>query len=211
MAGITNIGVSGSSQTGLGMGVAQQRSTAQAGNPFSSAKGVKPQEKKTSGGTQQLSSEQQQAVEKLKQRDAEVRQHEQAHLAVAGTYARGGAHYTYTRGPDGQMYATGGEVSIDTGAERDPEATIRKEEQVRAAALAPANPSGQDRAVAAQAAQIEGEARAELAQQQTAKASGNTDTAQAASTSTAQGASRQQQQAYQGFTASSSGGFNVSA
>jgi hypothetical protein len=59
----------------------------------------------------------------------------------------------------------GGEVKIDTSAERDPDQTIRKMQQVKRAALAPANPSGTDRAVAARASQIELQARMEKAQQ----------------------------------------------
>ncbi|MGD1972769.1 MAG: putative metalloprotease CJM1_0395 family protein, partial [Desulfobacterales bacterium] len=75
---------------------------------------------------------------------------------------QGGATYQYQRGPDGKMYAVGGEVKIDTTPERDPEDTIRKMQQVRKAALAPTQPSAQDRSVATQASQIEAEARAEL-------------------------------------------------
>ncbi len=104
-------------------------------------------------------------VRELKQRDAEVRRHEQAHLAAAGQYARGGANFTYERGPDGRLYATGGEVPIDVGEERTPEATIRKARIVRRAALAPANPSPQDRGIAAQAERLETRARRELAGQ----------------------------------------------
>ena len=106
-------------------------------------------------------------VDELKARDREVRAHEQAHVAAAGSYARGGPAYTYQRGPDGQNYAVGGEVSIDTSAiEGDPEATIRKAQVVRAAALAPADPSAQDRAVAAAATQMEAQARQDLQEQQ---------------------------------------------
>ncbi|MEJ2153906.1 MAG: putative metalloprotease CJM1_0395 family protein [Desulfobacteraceae bacterium] len=46
-----------------------------------------------------------------------------------------------------------------------PDATIRKMQQIRRAALAPAQPSGTDRAVAAQAAQIEAQARMEKLQE----------------------------------------------
>ena len=116
---------------------------------------------------QQPSQEEQQEIQRLKQRDTEVRQHEQAHIAVAGAYARGGANFSYTRGPDGRMYATGGEVSIDVSSERTPEATIAKARTVRAAALAPANPSAQDLGVAAAAVQLEAEARQQLAKEQT--------------------------------------------
>lgn len=113
-----------------------------------------------------LTEEEQKEVTALKARDAEVRRHEQAHLASAGNYARGGARFEYKTGPDGNRYATGGEVSIDTSAvPDDPEATIRKAQVVQRAALAPADPSGQDYKVAAQAKQLEMEARQELARQ----------------------------------------------
>jgi hypothetical protein len=90
-----------------------------------------------------------------------VRRHEQAHKAAGGRYA-GAISYEYSRGPDGKRYAVGGEVGIDISPERDPAATIAKMRQVKAAALAPADPSAQDRAVAAEAGQIEQRARREL-------------------------------------------------
>jgi len=84
-------------------------------------------------------------------------------LSAAGGLATSGATFTYQRGPDGGSYAIGGEVKIDTSAGRNPEETIRKAQTIRAAALAPAEPSGQDHAVAAQATQMEAQARAEQA------------------------------------------------
>lgn len=102
-------------------------------------------------------------LSELKARDREVRAHESAHQAVGGQYA-GSVSYSYQRGPDGAQYAVGGEVSIDLApVQGDPQATIEKMRVVRAAALAPAEPSGQDRAVAAQAMQLMLQARAELA------------------------------------------------
>lgn len=101
----------------------------------------------------------------LKARDREVRAHEAAHQAVGGQYA-GAMSFTYQRGPDGAQYAVGGEVSIDLSpVQGDPQATIEKMRIVRAAAMAPAEPSGQDRAVAAQAMQIMLQAQSELAAQ----------------------------------------------
>ena len=47
----------------------------------------------------------------------------------------------------------------------DPQATVQKMQQVRAAALAPAEPSAADRRIAAQAAQQQVQAQAELVQQ----------------------------------------------
>ena len=118
-------------------------------------------------------SEQQKEVQKLRQRDMEVRAHEAAHLAVAGQYATGGASFQYVKGPDGQRYAVGGEVKIDTSpVKNDPQATVQKAKQIRSAALAPANPSGADRAIAAQATKMEMEAQIELAQKKSEETSG---------------------------------------
>lgn len=117
-------------------------------------------------GISQLSSEESQQVAELKSRDQEVRTHEMAHVMVGGSLVRKGASYQYQTGPDGQRYAVGGEVSIDSSAvSGDPSATITKMQQVKRAALAPAEPSSQDRAVAAAAAQTEAAARLELLQQ----------------------------------------------
>lgn len=109
-------------------------------------------------------------IDKLRARDTEVRQHEQAHLAAAGGLAVSGASYTYQRGPNGVDYAVGGEVHIDTSPGRTPQETIARAHTIQAAALAPAEPSGPDRAVAAQAQQLEQQARAELASAQTQQA-----------------------------------------
>ena len=107
-------------------------------------------------------------LRELRQRDREVRAHEQAHAAVAGSLAKGGPSFSYQRGPDGQLYAIGGEVQIDTSTVAgDPQATAEKAQQVRHAALAPAQPSQQDRAVAARAAAVEAQARVEISQQKT--------------------------------------------
>lgn len=112
-----------------------------------------------------LSQEDAEQVAKLKQIDRQVRQHEQAHLAAAGGLATSGASFTYQKGPDGVNYAVGGEVGIDTSPGRTPEETISRAQTIRSAALAPADPSGQDRAVAAQATQMEQQARMAQAQQ----------------------------------------------
>jgi len=107
--------------------------------------------------------QEQQQIKELKARDTEVRTHEQAHAAVGGQYA-GSPSYEYQRGPDGTNYAVGGEVPIDVGViNGDPQATIDKMQTVRSAALAPAEPSGADRAIAADATQKMAAAQAELA------------------------------------------------
>jgi len=101
-------------------------------------------------------------LRELQTRDREVRAHEQAHLAAAGSYARGGASFVYQKGPDGRMYAVGGEVGIDIGRAATPEETIAKMQIVRRAALAPAEPSAADRQIAAQASIRLAEAQREL-------------------------------------------------
>lgn len=105
-----------------------------------------------------------QQIQQLQQRDSEVRAHEQAHAAIGGSYA-GSPSYEYQTGPNGKKYAVGGEVSIDVSKEATPEETIRKMQTVHAAALAPAEPSSQDRKVAAQAIRNIADARAEVVQQ----------------------------------------------
>ncbi len=116
---------------------------------------------------QGLTEEEQAYVEELKAIDREVRAHEAAHAAKGGGYA-GRPTYEYVTGPDGVRYAVSGRVQIDTGVVAgDPEATIRKLETVRRAALAPAKPSGQDRAVAAQAEAAIRQAQAELREKRT--------------------------------------------
>lgn len=125
------------------------------------------------GGTDtaELSPEEKAKVDELKRRDTEVRRHEQAHVAAAGRYARGGANFQYVLGPDGKLYAVGGEVQIDTSeVPDDPQATIQKAQTVRRAALAPSNPSSQDQRVAAAATQMEFEARMELVRERTEEA-----------------------------------------
>lgn len=101
-------------------------------------------------------------IRQLQARDREVRAHEAAHASAGGSYS-GAPSYTFERGPDGQSYAVGGEVSIDVAPiSGDPQATLQKAQQVRSAALAPAEPSAQDMKVAQRAQSMAAEARARL-------------------------------------------------
>ncbi len=106
-------------------------------------------------------------IRQLQARDQEVRQHEQAHAATAGQFA-GSPQYDYTRGPDGRNYATSGSVDIDISKEESPEKTLEKARVIRRAALAPSEPSAQDRQVAAEAAQLAAQAQIEINQEKTA-------------------------------------------
>lgn len=109
----------------------------------------------------ELTEEETQKIEQLKARDSEVRVHENQHKSVGGQYAQAPS-YTYEKGPDGKSYVTDGEVQISISEESTPEKTISKMQQVRKAALAPAEPSGADRNVANQAQQIINKAQQEL-------------------------------------------------
>lgn len=142
---------------------AQEKAAAQQGEDASAQ----------AGDSVQLSPEAEQQLKELKQRDAEVRAHERAHMAAAGQHAMGGAQYTYQAGPDGRRYAIGGRVNIDTSeVPDDPEASEEKAQQVRRAALAPGDPSAQDMQVAAQAAQMEAEARVDAREEKQEEAQG---------------------------------------
>jgi len=115
----------------------------------------------TPANPQGLTNDERQQVQKLKRIDREVRSHERAHQNAAPDLT-GPASFTTVRGPDGKLYAVGGEVSIDTGEAATPQATIQKLKRIIKAALAPLEPSAQDRKVAAQARAEIAEARNEI-------------------------------------------------
>ncbi|WP_372998652.1 putative metalloprotease CJM1_0395 family protein [Sulfurimonas sp.] len=113
---------------------------------------AKEEEKKAvekSKDTKELSQDEKRLVLDLQSRDAEVRAHESAHQS--GGASTGAATYTYQQGPDGKMYAIGGEVSVSFQSGSTPQETIANAQAVIASALAPADPSGQDLAVASSA------------------------------------------------------------
>jgi len=129
--------------------------------------------KKEAAGEGELNEEEQRKVDELEKIDKKVKVHEQAHVSAAGGYARGGANYNYVTGPDGKRYASGGHVNLDTSPEKTPEATIRKADVIRKAALAPADPSPADRQIAADAAKMAQNAQRELAARQTESGNSN--------------------------------------
>ena len=120
----------------------------------------------------ELSLEEQRIVTELQAADTNVRAHEAAHMAAGGGLTSP-ASYTYERGPDNKMYAVAGEVGISTGEGNTPQESLNKAQTIRRAALAPADPSPQDLKVAAQAASMEMNARAEILQEKMAQNSQN--------------------------------------
>lgn len=139
---------------------------------FADLSSSKDRAKKDSSNPNELTDAEKKQVEELKKRDAEVRAHEQAHLAAAGSLAMSGANYVFQTGPDGKPYAIGGDVKIDTSEGRTPEETRRKAQQIRAAALAVDEPSGQDLKVANGAAILEQQAAQNGQEPETGKSSG---------------------------------------
>lgn len=112
---------------------------------------------------QQQLKEDQAIIQNLASIDRQVKAHEQAHASVGGSYA-GSPSFSYKTGPNGVRYAVAGEVPIDTSAvPGNPQATLRKAEQVARAALAPADPSSTDRRIAASAQALAAKARFEIA------------------------------------------------
>lgn len=96
---------------------------------------------------EKLTPEQKQQINQLKQIERKVEAHEQAHKSVGGQFA-GAMSFSYTKGPDGRRYKTGGEVSISVPSGDDPQKLIGQLMQVKRAALAPSDPSAQDIKVA---------------------------------------------------------------
>lgn len=151
-----------------------------------------------SARSRELSAEQQRQIQELREIDRKVRAHEQAHIAVGRDLVRGGATYTYQVGPDDKRYAVSGEVSIDGSPGRTPEETIPKAQHIRETALAPADPSAQDRNVASAASRMEAEAQLELlakqreeSSQSASSDSGKSDKADTTDNSPATESSRQ--------------------
>jgi hypothetical protein len=136
-------------------------------NSSSSAEGQNQNyENKNENSTEnEFSKAEQREIEKLKRRDREVRAHEMAHQSAGGQYA-GSASYSYTTGPDNKRYAVGGSVDIETSPAKTPEETVKKADQIKRAAMAPAQPSGADMQIAAKATRMKMEAQAELNQKE---------------------------------------------
>ncbi|MDV7392559.1 putative metalloprotease CJM1_0395 family protein, partial [Arthrospira platensis SPKY1] len=94
------------SGTGSGAPAQGEQQDARAAEPAAASTG--------SAGRGELSESELRELQQLQQRDREVRAHEMAHVAAGAGLVTRGASYTYQTGPDGQRYAIGGEVSIDT-------------------------------------------------------------------------------------------------
>lgn len=151
-------------------------------------------QKNVANKEEDLSPDQKQQLAELEARDAEVKTHEAAHKAAAAGLNASAPSYDYETGPDGKRYAVGGEVNISFTQSSNPEENITNAERMKAAALAPAEPSAQDRAVASDASRIIMMAKQELRQQQTEETpeEDDTDNTEAKTTEKAETTSTQQ-------------------
>lgn len=117
----------------------------------------------TNKNTTQLTNEEMSHLSELRNIDSKVRSHEAAHQS--GPAAAGGASFTYAKGPDGVMYAVAGEVPVRIETGSNPQETISNLQGVVSTALAPADPSPQDIAIASKARVMMMKAQQELAQE----------------------------------------------
>ena len=131
----------------------------------------KAQETKEKSSPDDLSEDEKRLVRDLASRDSEVKAHEAAHQAAGGGMT-GAASFTYQQGPDGKMYAIGGEVSISMKGGSTPQETIANARQIAAAAMAAGNPSPQDFSVASSARVMEMKAQQQLNKEKQEEISG---------------------------------------
>ena len=116
-----------------------------------------------------LSSSEKKEVDELKERDREVKAHEQAHLSAAGNLAAGSPKFKYQKGPDGQQYAVAGEVGLKIPEGANPRESLAIAQRIERAALAPAEPSAKDRSVANQARRKAADAQRKIAEESAGK------------------------------------------
>lgn len=81
-------------------------------------------------------------LNKFKQIDQNIRSHEQSH--AAGSSYSSTPKYNYAQGPDGKLYAVGGEVRLDTSMPQDKKAALNKLEEISNASNAPHDVSSAD-------------------------------------------------------------------
>ena len=84
------------------------------------------------------------ALAELRRADAGVRNHEGLHFRAAGGIASGLPEYDFVKGPDGQYYAVGGQVDVQTTSTSDPEKARRDANTFAHAATASSDASAQD-------------------------------------------------------------------
>jgi hypothetical protein len=100
-------------------------------------------------------------IQKLKMWEDHVIAHERMHM-IAGGGSVGAPSYSYTVGPDGKRYITGGEVTLYVPNAATLEGSEVALEKLKRAATAPSDPSPQDLRAAAMASSIQNAIRAAI-------------------------------------------------
>jgi len=144
-------------------GVEQDARGLEKNESYNETKNKQEQENSTPKDSTQLSNEEKAQLSELKAADSRVKAHEAAHQS--GPAASGGASFTYKKGPDGVMYAVGGEVPVRIETGSTPQESIMNLQGVIATALAPADPSPQDISIASKARVMLMKAQQELSQE----------------------------------------------
>lgn len=108
-------------------------------------------------------------IRRLKAWEDHVKQHERQHQLAGGDCA-GAPSYTYTTGPDGKRYISGGEVTMYVPSGNSLEDSEVALERVKRAASAPADPSPQDLKTAAMASAKQASIRMNIAKKQAKEA-----------------------------------------
>jgi hypothetical protein len=111
-----------------------------------------------------LSSDERSQLAHLKMTDAAVRSLQFSRIAMAGSLAHGQSTQ-FTSGPDGRLYATSGDVDVDTNPGSTPRESLARASTLRrfsAAGGTPVSTPAVQENVSAQAAQIEFAARSEM-------------------------------------------------
>lgn len=88
----------------------------------------------------------QRVLNKFKNKDNEIRTHEQTHASLGTTTAP--INYNFQVGPDGKLYAMGGSVRFDTSIPSNPENAKVKLEELRDASSSVSSLSGADASIA---------------------------------------------------------------
>jgi hypothetical protein len=100
-------------------------------------------------------------IDDLKRQERDIHAHEEAHYRSSGGKAFT-PQYVYEVGPDGNKYAVKGTTKIILEEGKTSEETIKNARTARTAAMAPANPSDQDRKVILETVRMEQKARKKI-------------------------------------------------
>lgn len=91
-----------------------------------------------------LSAEEQALIRELQSSDVAIRNHELLHFRNGAGITSGTPEYTLTQGPDGNYYAVGGAVNVQTSRGVDADQQAREAQTFTNAATAPGDASAQD-------------------------------------------------------------------